>query len=133
MCCFLMLTALYVCRKIRLSVRLGSVGPVLSIQLTGLLSSCCVENTFHFLSSSDNLTQKIKSESMWHVPFKLRPKDRKGAPLCRYTGVTRKVPFKLRPKDRRKVSIGYCKKCRAPRGNKNRGFRGIEFEKTETD
>ena len=31
----------------------------------------------------------------------------KGAPLCRYTGVTRKVPFKLRPKDRKKVSDGY--------------------------
>ena len=41
------------------------------------------------------------------VPFKLRPKDRKGAPLCRYTGVTRKVPFKLRPKDRKKVSNWY--------------------------
>ena len=40
------------------------------------------------------------------VPFKL-PKDRKGAPLCRYTGVTRKVPFKLRPKDTKKVSNGY--------------------------
>ena len=31
----------------------------------------------------------------------------KGAPLCRYTGGTRKVPFKLRPKDRKKVSDGY--------------------------
>ena len=31
----------------------------------------------------------------------------KGAPLCRYIGVTRKVPFKLRPKDRKKVSDGY--------------------------
>ena len=31
----------------------------------------------------------------------------KGAPLCRYTGVARKVPFKLRPKDRKKVSVGY--------------------------
>ena len=41
------------------------------------------------------------------VPFKLRPQDRKGAPLCRYTGVTRKVPFKLRPKDRKKVSNWY--------------------------
>ena len=37
------------------------------------------------------------------VPFKLRPQDRKGAPLCRYTGVTRKVPFKLRPQNRKKV------------------------------
>ena len=33
----------------------------------------------------------------------------KGAPLCRYTGVARKVPFKLRPKDRKKVSDGYWK------------------------
>ena len=41
------------------------------------------------------------------VSFKLRPKDRKGAPLCRYTRVTRKVPFKFRPKDRKKVSDGY--------------------------
>ena len=41
------------------------------------------------------------------VPFKLRPKDRKGAPLCRYTGVTKKVPFKLCPKDRKKVSSWY--------------------------
>ena len=49
------------------------------------------------------------------VPFKLRPKDRKDAPLCRYTGVTRKVPFKLRPKDRKKVSIGYWKSV-VPRG-----------------
>ena len=31
----------------------------------------------------------------------------KGAPLCKYTGVTRKVTFKLRPKDRKKVSDGY--------------------------
>ena len=31
----------------------------------------------------------------------------KGAALCRYTGVARKVPFKLRPKDRKKVSVGY--------------------------
>ena len=31
----------------------------------------------------------------------------KGALLCRYTGVARKVPFKLRPKDRKKVSVGY--------------------------
>jgi len=31
----------------------------------------------------------------------------KGAHLCRYTGVTRKVPFKLHPKDRKKVSDGY--------------------------
>ena len=31
----------------------------------------------------------------------------KGAPLCRYPGVARKVPFKLRPKDRKKVSDGY--------------------------
>ena len=41
------------------------------------------------------------------------------APLCRYTGVTRKVPFNLRPKDRKKVSDGYW------------GNRGIKFEKTE--
>ena len=31
----------------------------------------------------------------------------KGALLCRYTGVARKVPFKLLPKDRKKVSVGY--------------------------
>ena len=66
------------------------------------------------------------------VPFKLRPQDRKGAPLCRYTGVTRKVPFKLRPKDSKKGVQWVLKKCRAPRGNKNRGNRGIKFE-TETD
>ena len=33
----------------------------------------------------------------------------KGAPLCRYTGVARKVPLKLRPKDRTKMSNGYWK------------------------
>ena len=49
------------------------------------------------------------------VPFMLRPQDKKGAPLCRYTGVTRKVPFKLRPKDRKKVSKGYWKSVE-PRG-----------------
>ena len=43
----------------------------------------------------------------------------KGALLCRYTGVARKVPFKLRPKDRKKVSVGVLKRSRAPRGNKN--------------
>ena len=31
----------------------------------------------------------------------------KGAPLCRYTGVTTEVPFTLRPKNRKKVSVGY--------------------------
>ena len=51
----------------------------------------------------------------------------KGAPLCGYTGVTRKVRFKLRPKDTNAV----FQKCRAPKGNKNRENRGINFEKTE--
>ena len=31
----------------------------------------------------------------------------KSAPLCRYTGVTRKVSIKLLPKDRKKVSDRY--------------------------
>ena len=39
----------------------------------------------------------------------------KGAPLCRYTGVARKVPFKFCPKDRKKVSDGYWKFV-VPRG-----------------
>ena len=47
-----------------------------------------------------------------------------------YIGVTRKVPFKLLPKDRKKVSDG-TENVRAARGNKNRGNRGITFEKTE--
>ena len=42
-------------------------------------------------------------------------RNSKGAPLCRYTGVARKVPFKLRPKDRKKVSDWYWK-CVMPRG-----------------
>ena len=54
----------------------------------------------------------------------------KGAPLCRYTGVARKVPFKLRPKIGKRCPMG-TEKVRAPRGNKNRGNRGIQFEKTE--
>ena len=59
------------------------------------------------------------------------PRGELDAPLRRYTGVTIKVPFKLRPKDRKKVSDGCWKMCRAPRGNKNRGNRGIKFDKTE--
>ena len=54
----------------------------------------------------------------------------KGAPPCRYTGVARKVPFKLRPKIGKRCPMG-TEKVRAPRGNKNRGNRGIQFEKTE--
>ena len=49
------------------------------------------------------------------------PRAKLCAPLCKYTGVTRKVPFKLLPKDRKgaplfrytgvrkKVSDGYLK------------------------
>ena len=47
-----------------------------------------------------------------------------------YIGVTRKVPFKLRPKDRKKCPMG-TENVHAPRGNNNRGNRGIKFEKRE--
>ena len=58
------------------------------------------------------------SVSLLGVNFRVVTSQRKtNAPLCRYTGVTRKVPFKLRPKDRKKVSK-ILKKCRAPRGTK---------------
>ena len=48
------------------------------------------------------------SVSLLGVNFRVVTSQRKtNAPLCRYTGVTRKVPFKLRPKDRKKVSDRY--------------------------
>ena len=54
----------------------------------------------------------------------------KGAPLCRYTGVARKVSFKLRPKDRKKVSSRYWK-CVVPRGETNKQTKQKNTEKTE--
>ena len=78
------------------------------------------------------VAQEVFSFDTSATPYYLATPTRhsKGAPLCRYTGVTRKVPFKLRPKDRKKVS-DFTEKERAPRGNKNRGNRGIKIEKTE--
>ena len=49
------------------------------------------------------------------VPFKLRPKDRKGAPLCRYTGVTRKVPLSSAPKIGKRCPI-FTEKVSCPEG-----------------
>ena len=52
----------------------------------------------------------------------------KGAPLCRYIGVTRMVPFKSAPKIEKRCPMG-IEKVRAPRGNKIRGNRGINLRR----
>ena len=63
---------------------------------------------------------------------------RLGTPLCRYTGVTRKVPFKLRPKDRKKRCPMGTENVSCPEGKqkprRNRGRQSSYFpSETETD